>query len=207
MIRKDLFVLAADKNMVSAVKGLLSRPEALGIRPIESDIRDYFDRDPGCARHGVEFMSNLANKYDHGLLIFDHEGSGREHTCPQDLQKELNEGFTRSAWGERARAIVLSPELEVWVWSNSPHVDDVTGWRNWQPSLHRWLIEQGWLQEGQAKPTRPKEAFEAALREVRKQRSSSLYQQIAERVSLQRCQDAAFLEFKGILRNWFPIPV
>ena len=207
MIRKDLFVLAADKNAVSALRGIFSRPEALGIRPIESDIRDFFERDPGCARHGVEFMSNLSNKYDHGLLIFDHEGSGREQTHPQDLQKELNEEFTRSAWGERARTVVLSPELEVWVWSNSPHVDDVAGWRNRQPSLRPWLIERGWLQESQVKPAHPKEAFEAALREVRKQRSSSLYQQIAERVSLSRCEEPSFLEFKDILRQWFPVSV
>lgn len=207
MIRKDLFVLAADKNAVSALRGLLSRPEALGIRPIESDIRDFFERDPGCARHGVEFMSNLSNKYDHGLLIFDHEGSGREQTHPQDLQEELNEDFTRSAWGKRARTVVLSPELEVWVWSNSPHVDEAAGWKNLPPSLRNWLIQRGWLQQGAIKPARPKEAFEAALREVHIPRSSSLYQQIAERVSLTRCQDAAFLGLKDILRQWFPVSV
>ncbi len=32
MNRKDLVVLAADKDMEYALKGLLSRPQALGIR-------------------------------------------------------------------------------------------------------------------------------------------------------------------------------
>ena len=36
MNRKDLIVLAADKDMEHALKGLLSRPQALGIRTINS---------------------------------------------------------------------------------------------------------------------------------------------------------------------------
>ena len=106
--------------------------------------------------------------------------------------------------GERARAIVLSPELEVWVWSNSPHVDDVAGWKNRQPSLLSWMIDQGWLEEGEVKPGRPKEAFQAALREARIPRSASLYQRIAEKVSLRGCEDRAFLKFKDLLKDWFP---
>lgn len=66
-------------------------------------------------------------------------------------------------------------------------------------------MERGWLREGQVKPDRPKEAFLAALREARKQRSPSLYRQLAEEVSLRRCQDAAFGEFKDIMRGWFPV--
>ena len=54
------------------------------------------------------------------------------------------------------------------------------------------------------RPVEANEAFEAALREARKPRSASLYQQIAERVSLRRCTDTAFLELKSILNNWFP---
>ena len=138
-----------------------------------------------------------------GLLIFDHEGSGREQEQPEDLQESLNEDFTRSAWGDRAKAIVLSPELEVWIWSDSPHVEAVTGWKDRQPSLRHWLTDQGWLRENEVKPVRPKEAFQAALREARRPRSSSLYQQIAEEVSLRRCKDRSFLEFKDVLRSWF----
>ena len=202
---KDLVVLAADKDMEHALKGLFARPEALGIRAIEADILIHPHHDPACAVRGVEFLSNLSERYDYGLLMFDHEGSGRERVPPEELQKSLDEDFAHSSWAAgRARAIVLSPELEAWVWSDSPHVDDVAGWKGRQPALHRWLTEQGWLQEGETKPGRPKEAFQAALREAQRPRSPSLYQQIAERVSLHRCMDRSFLEFKEILRKWFP---
>ena len=190
--------------MEHALKGLLSRPQALGIRAIETDIYIHPRHDPGCAAQGVEFISNFSSQYRYGLLLFDHEGSGKESTSRLALQESLNESFARSAWGERARAIVLAPELEVWIWGDSPHVDEVAGWRGRQPGLRRWLVEQDYLQEGDIKPKRPKEAFEAALREAQKPRSASLYLQIAKKVSLRRCKDTAFIELKSILNDWFP---
>ncbi len=201
---KDLVILAADKDLEHALKGLLARPEALDIRPVEADIFIDPEHDPACARRGVAFLANLSKQYRYGLLIFDHKGSGKERMPPQKLQKDLNQEFDNSAWGAQARAIVLSPELEEWIWSDSPHVDEVAGWKNRKPTLRCWLIENGWLQEGAIKPERPKEAFEAALYEARKPRSSSLYLQIAQKVSLGRCKDTAFLEFRKILMNWFP---
>ncbi len=203
---KDLVIVAADKSMQQALTGLLERPEALGIREITMDIYYHPQHDPGCALRGVEFMSDFSDHYHYGLLIFDHEGSGREQIHPQDLETALKEEFSQSAWGDRARAVVLSPELEAWVWSDSPHVSRVAGWDGGNRNLRNWLIEQEYLQEGEAKPKRPKEAFEAALRESRTPRSSSLYLQLAQNVSFERCSDAAFLELKKILQDWFPTP-
>ena len=203
---KDIVVLSADKNMEHTIKGLISRPQALGIRPVMADVVVHPRHDPGCAIEGVDFLSGFSEQYRHGLLIFDYEGSGRENKLSLDeLQSLLNNDLNRSPWQDRAKAIVLYPELEAWIWSVSQHMDDVAGWRNRNPSLRRWLVEQGWLQDGTVKPSRPKEAFEAALREVKKRRSSSLYQQIAERVSLENCADAAFREFKETLQGWFPL--
>lgn len=201
---KDMIVLVADKDMEHALKGMFTRPQALGIRSIETDIFVHPQHDPACARHGVQFLSGLAEQYQYALLMFDHEGSGKEKIQPQELQAAINKEFSRSAWGERAKVIVLSPELEVWIWSDSPHVDEVLGWRHRDPSLRRWLVEQGWLIQNERKPRRPKEAFESALRESRVPRSASIFQQIAERVSLHRCKDKSFLQFRSLLRTWFP---
>ncbi len=201
---KDLVILVADKDLEYALRGLLARPEALGIRTVEAEIFVEPQHDSACAVRGVDLISIFSKQYRYGLLIFDHKGSGKEDMTPLELQESLNEEFARSAWGERAKALVLAPELEVWIWGDSPHVDAVTGWRGREPGLRRWLAGQGYLQEGEAKPRRPKEAFKAALREAQKPRSASLYLQIAERVSLRRCQDTAFLELKSILGNWFP---
>lgn len=203
MSAKDLVILAADKDMENALAGLLTRRESLGLRGIHADIHVNPEHDPGCAQRGVLVLSVLAQRYRHGLLIFDHQGSGREHISPQELQNQLNRELA-AAWGERARAIVLVPELEAWVWSGSPHIAEVVGWRGRPLSIDDWLREQNLLQPGAVKPENPKKAFIEVLHAAQTPRSASLYRQIAEKVSLRRCQDAAFLELRSMLREWFP---
>ena len=203
---KDLVVLAADKDLEFTLEGLLARPEALGIRPIEKDIFVEPEHDPGCALRGVESLRLFASQYRHGLLIFDHEGSGQEGQARNQLQNDLNRAFDL-IWGEqRARAIVIAPELETWVWSTSPHVAEIAGWRSQHRRLRRWLVQKRWLGRDEIKPARPKEAFQAALRHARQPRSASLYRKLAERVSLQDCEDVAFREFRDLLRSWFSRP-
>jgi len=203
---KDLVVLVADKDMEYALRGLFARPEALGIRPIETRILVHPQHDPACARRGVQFLShfNRSRHYRHGMLVFDYEGSGRENEEAAVLQRSLDNEFSRSAWGHRAKAIVVSPELEAWVWSHSPNLDDVAGWQGRQPSLREWLVSEGLLKRDEDKPSHPKKAFQEALRNARIPRSASLYRQIAERVSLQRCTDRSFLAFRNLLQAWFP---
>ena len=203
MSKKDLIVLAADKDMEHALTGLLARPAALGIRSIKTDVLVHPRHDAACAQRGVPFLAGFSNQYEYGLLMFDHKGSGKENILALDLQTQINEEFAHSTWGMRAKAIVLSPELESWIWSDSPHVDSVAGWKNQNPPLRHWLTDQGWLQKGEVKPRQPKEAFRAALRETQTPRSASLYKQIAEKVSLHKCSDTAFQEFKSILQSWF----
>lgn len=199
----DLIVLTADLDMENAMKGILGRHQSLAIREISADIVSHPQHDPGCAIRGVDFLSRYAHQYNHGLLMFDHEGSGREQIDRQQLQKDLDAEFAHPPWEGRARAIVIKPELETWIWSDSPEVDRVLGWSNRATTLRAWLSEQDWVQDGSVKPDRPKEAFLAALRKTRTARSASLYRQIAERVSLSRCRDPAFLELKAVLQQWF----
>jgi hypothetical protein len=202
---KDLIILAADKDLEFSLRGLLDRPEAIGIRPVDADIFIEPEHDPACVLRGVDFLEAFEGQYGHALLMFDHEGCGKETAPVQTIQDELNGKLASTSWGSRAQAILLDPELEAWVWSDSPHVDDIAGWNGRVPALRTWLIEQGWLEEGQIKPSRPKEAFEAALREARKPRSASLYKKLADVVSVRRCEDASFRRFKAVLQEWFPV--
>jgi len=205
-VTADLVALVADKDMEHALRGMLQRPQALGTRKLRFRVIVHPQHDPACATRGVGFLSglNFANEYRHALLLFDHEGSGREGEERKALQARLDEEFRRFPWGDRARAVVLAPELETWVWSNSPHLDDVVGWKGRRPPLRRWLKSEGWLEEHQIKPRRPKEAFHAALRRSATPRSASLFLQLAERVSLANCVDDAFLDLRNTLRTWFP---
>ncbi|MFH7319607.1 hypothetical protein ACHHRT_03225 [Desulfurivibrio sp. D14AmB] len=201
----DLVVLVADKNMEFAVKGILGRTQALGIQELMPVVHVHPEKDPGCLLRGHEFLSLFRNQYAHALIMLDFEGSGQEETGRESLELEIEKRLSQSGWGDRAAAIVIGPELEMWVWSDSPQVDAVLGWQGKNPDLRSWLKAKGLLQEGEAKPERPKEAMELALRAARKPRSSALYLQLARQVSMARCVDPAFLKLKTILQAWFPL--
>jgi hypothetical protein len=199
---KDLFILVADKNAEFALKGALARPEALGIRPIEFEIRTHPGRDGGTRKTGPELLATQRRQYRHGLLIFDFEGSGTDLADAVALERQLN-GRLGNQWKSAAKAIVIEPELDIWIWGSDNAVEASIEWPAGK-GVREWLREQGFELDANEKPTRPKEALEAALRVPNLPRSSALYQHIASRISLPRCKDAAFIRLRNQLLAWFP---
>lgn len=204
--RHDLVVLVADKNMEYSIKGILERPESIQIKQIKYEIYAHPLRDPGCRNNGHDILCPFVNNCQHALIIFDKEGCGKEkNKTREELESETEKRLITSGWGDRAAAVVIDPELENWLWSDSPEVDLVLGWKGKNPPLRSWLEDRGYLTSNSVKPSHPKEAVESALRMVNKPKSSSIFYQLANRVSLKRCQDRAFLKLKEILVLWFGI--
>jgi len=197
--RKDL-VLVADKNMEAAIQSLLQRHESLDIRPLSADVFVHVYRDPGVLNGAHEFLAPFTAQYAHALVMFDREGCGREESA-EDLGQEVQKRLDDVGWVGRSAVIVLDPELEVWVWGDSPHVPEALGI---SPDDLQHLLREKYWQEGQAKPNRPKEAMEEALSRSRTPRSSSIYSLLAQKVSLTHCSDQAFLRLKAYLGQWFP---
>lgn len=202
----NLIVLVADRNTQFLMQGLFTRHQSFGIKDISESIDHIFvhiQRDAGCYNQCSEFLKPFYKDYNYALVIFDHEGCGQEHKSREEIENELEQKLSISGWENRAKVIVLEPEIESWVWSNSPHVEKVLGWEEKNPDLKTWLQNKGFLQEDEIKPSRPKEAVEEAMREVRKPRSSSIYQQLSEKVSFKHCIDESFLKLKLTLQEWF----
>ena len=202
----DLVVLTADKNMKFAMEGLLSRPQAFAVRALAAVFYIHPESDPGCLLHADAFLRPFVRRFAHAIVMFDREGCGKDEKKSQELEKLVASALSRSGWADRAAVIVIDPELENWVFSDSPEVDAAMGWKGNNPPLRRWLEEQNYLAAGEIKPARPKEAMEAALRHVRMPRSSSIYGDLARQVGFGRCTDSAFQKLKATLRTWFPIP-
>jgi hypothetical protein len=200
---KDLVVLIADKNMEGAFLGLLSRPQSLGLRDLSYDLYVHPERDPGCFLRGHDFLRPFAYRYSYALVIFDREGCGKDTVGRIDLERQVEQRLFSSGWNDRAAAIVIDPELEIWVWSDSPHVESALGWPAGGSSIRDWLKQRGWLPEGEIKPTQPKLAVDEALHLHGKPRSSSIYHQLAKKVGFDRCADPAFLKLRQILSRWF----
>jgi hypothetical protein len=200
----DLIALVSDKNMEFAIRGLLGRTESLGVRNVNFDIFVHPEKDPGCLLKGHDFLRTFHRGYLHALVMFDHEGCGREDKSREELEQLVEDRLSHSGWDDRGAAIILDPELENWVWTNSPHVEIVLGWQGRSPGLRDWLTAEGFFQTvPTSKPQQPKEAVEEALRVVKKPRSSSLYLQLAQSVTSTGCTDAAFLKFRQTISKWF----
>ena len=160
---------------------------------------------PGASTKRTTSCAPFAGSHRHALVLFDHDGCGRESTAPDALADEVRQRLEASGWVGRAEAIALAPELEVWVWSDSPHVAKCLGWSERQPSLREWLAATGRWPADQGKPANPKRVMEDALREVRKPRSSAIYLDLASKVSLRGHGEPAFLRFASALRSWYPL--
>lgn len=198
---KDLVLLVADKNAQFALKGELGRPKAFGIRAIDFDIQVHPGRDGGARKGGSDLLALLRRRYGHALLVLDFEGCGTELPDAIALENELDCKLAEH-WGNRAKAIVIEPELDVWVWGTDNAVETAIGWPSGK-GIREWLCQNGFDLKQNSKPVRPKEALEAALLEINLPRSSALYGRIAERLSLRRCSDESFIRLREKLSQWF----
>ncbi len=202
--RKDLVCLVADKNMEASLRGLLSRFQSLHIREVIFDLFRHPERDPGCLLRSHDFLQPFAGQYEHALVLLDQKGCGREETERTVLETDIEGRLGGTGWGDRSVAVVIAPELENWVWSDSPHVDRALGWEDRTIPMRSWLQEKGLLPAGSTKPSEPKRAVELVLRTVRMPRSSAIYLDLAQTVSTERCTDPAFAKLRRCLREWFP---
>ena len=200
--RKDLVVLVADRDQEQTVSTLLTkRPQSLGIQKmsIDLDILRHPNRDPGVFKEAGRVLSVFAQQYQHALVLIDAEWGG---LSVEQIEEKIQGDLNRNGWEGRSAVIVIDPELEIWVWSTSSHVPRLFGtdWETIKNLEHR----KSYWQEGETKPSRPKELLEEVLRHMKKRRSAALYQQLARKVGLRRCQDSSFYRFREILQGWYP---
>ena len=203
--QKDLIALVADKNMEATLRSVLQRHKSLEIRQINFDILVHPHRDPGCLSNAHTLLQPFNQRYLFSLVMFDREGCGQEAKTNAELESGVEKILFERGWPDRSCAITIDPELEAWVWKNSPHVSNALGWDNGIDKLYLWLKEKGHIEENEIYPKRPKEALEAALRNVKKPRSSSIYSELGSKLSLKKCADPSFLRLRTYLQSWFPV--
>lgn len=201
---KDVLILTADKNAEFALKGLLPRITQIeGIRKFGFDIITHPHKDPGVANQSVEYVRPYINDYRYLIVMFDHEGCGKEDQTRSDLESKIESLLSINGWQDRNCCILLCPELESWLWVDATTVHDIIGWED-VTNIYVWIRNSGFLtMQGSLKPARPKEAFEAALRKCRVARSSSLYQKLTKQADYHNCIDPSFVKLLGTIKRWF----
>ena len=197
---RDLVLLVPDKNTEATIRGALGRHQALGIRQVDFQILVEQGRDGGVRRRGAQVLSVLRGQYSHAAIVMDYEGSGADVGRPE-LEAQLDNALSGS-WGSRAKAVVIEPEVDAWMWGAEVHLRSTMNWE-FDQGIRAWLETQAFAFGDNGKPVRPKEALEAAFRRAKIPRSSARYEHVAQRISLANCTDPAFLRLRTALVNWF----
>lgn len=208
---RDCLFLVADKNMEGMLKGFFSRHafrHAIGCGHFDFDLRQdllvaHGQNDPGLYTRANEFLQPYASTHRHAVVIVDAEWGGSPGK--DAISQRLNEHLVNAGWlDDRGCAVVIAPELENWIWQDSPHVCSALGFESTFSALRTKLEAMDFWQPNEPKPDRPKEAVEWMLRQSKRGRSSAIYQQLATRVTARGCTDQAFHTLRNALRRWFP---
>ncbi len=199
----DLLILVADLDMEQALHGILARWQSLQIRPIHYTIQKHPNRDAGCRTTAHAFLRPFRHAFRYSLVIFDYEGSGHEHKKVSQIRAEVQELLDKNGWENRNEVVIIQPELEAWIWSDSPHVETCLRWGHSQMPLKNWLIQQGLWEKDAAKPHAPKEALLTTLAQKQRKPSPAIYHQLASQVSFKRCTDESFQKLVTTLQTWF----
>ena len=185
---------------------LIKFVQAEHIAPISVRCVAHPNKDPGVLREGPAFVRPFQDRYRYALLLLDHEGCGREADDRTELENRLQQQLANNGWANRSAAIVIAPELEQWIWLGETHVAQAIDWpTSSRGSLHEWLEKNHLKKTVSTKPTRPKEALRAALRQTGVPPSASIIADIMQRGSYRRCLDPAFLKLLAQLRTWFSV--
>ena len=200
---KDLVCVVADKQIKATIEGLLQRPRALGIRDVEAEVLLHPNHDPGCYDRPTDILHGYRQDAEHALIVLDYAWAGVPAESGPALEALIDEKLREADMADWAVPLVVEPELETWVFSTSPHVSTVLGWKS-PSSIRKTLEEQNLWRAEDSKPADPKAALEYILGRTGKSRSSSLFRRLASRVSTAGCEDRAFLRLKTLLQGWFP---
>ena len=206
--REDLVVLVADTDARRTLEAMLARPTELGIRPIRYTVRQESGHDAACRIRAADNLREVHHLFHHALVVFDHHGCSS--SAPRErVQEEVTARLRINGWGDRARTIVIEPELEAWAWGDTAGLAGALGWD--ERSLVESLAKRGLREPPGSKPADPKKALEIAVRGAphrrgrgRKKLSPRLYQELAAVIPMTGCRDPAFGELRRTLRTWFP---
>ena len=208
---RDLVILTADSTMTHVLRAFFKRQhfeQSLGCGVIDIDPETEILHIPsftdgGLHTHAHELLRSYLTSHQHALVLLDKQFGGERPA--EIVRDDIAGNLRRNGWNDeshKALVIVIDPELEVWLWQDSPNVEHAIG----APiGLRDRLKEQGDWPEAHPKPLKPKETLQSQIKANRAGPPTQAYCRIASTVSPKRCQDPSFQDFRDQLRAWFPI--
>jgi hypothetical protein len=205
---KDLFVQAADMDAKMFLSSILEKHDALEIRPISYDIETYPLHDSGMITTGTDLSRMRKGRYEKIILIWDHEGSGRERKqASSEVEREMAAKLDSITWRGNNSTIALVPELESWLWHCQSAIVRHYGIDAARlDALSEEAADRMGMALAVAKTERPKELFEALVkRGIHRTISPRDFQLIGHYAGIKGLlESASFAMLRDILQCWFP---
>jgi hypothetical protein len=202
---RDVVFLVADSGIEQMVRGFLGRErfhQSLRCGPFAFDpatdvVVATQGRDPDVHKNARERLRAYEAQYAHAVVILDEqwEGSPGAAKIRDDIAKQM------APYWERFAVVVIEPELEAWVWQDSPHVAQAF---KCPPDFRAILANSGHWPLTATKPLDPKAALEYLRDRHRARVLNAAFGRLATQISVRRCEDAAFHHLCENLRTWFP---
>jgi hypothetical protein len=207
---RDCVFWVADKSMGETFFGFLSREDRcaqLGCGPFEFDRNeDLFvatgQNDPGIFKRADELLRPFQNTHRKAVVVLDCDWD----TSPGqiEIRDAITQQLKASGWdAQRFIVIAIDPELEQWIWQDSPVLESALRHHGPQ-SLRATLSGRNLWPDAQVKPPKPKEVFIQIQHENGVKKSSSVFRRIASEVPIAACTDTEFQCLVNTLRAWFP---
>lgn len=213
----DLIVLSSDAEMKSLLERLIERGQTgrsctrpFRWRCLRDPRRDTVWREP---HRPLALFLEMDCSF---LVVWDHQGSGREPHRPEEVEAEAVRRLTEHGVSqERVLAVAFDPELEIsWrpAWARVKQIvaderreeppDDLAILAEAQRANPRLRIPDDF---DMALGRCPKELFEALVRLLRLRRSPSLYTKLGDSVSLRALKrEPALARIANAISNWLP---
>lgn len=206
---RDLVILVADGTMRAVFEAFFRRERwdrrlqcaSFDLWPQEDIINDPLYTDGGVHKSAHELLRPYLNTHRRAVVVLDQQFGGE---LPADIVRDqIQTNLTANGWAnDRCAAIVIAPELEVWLWQDNPNVARAIGFEG--PSLQAHFRDLGRWPVGATKPIAPKETLREFIKPQKAMKPKVVYSRIAGSVSVNGCTDPAFQLFAQTLRAWFP---
>lgn len=201
--KRDVVFLVADGGMEQMLRGFFGRDHfhrSLRCGPFTFDpAKDVVvapTKDPGVYGTARELLRPYEHSHERAVVMLDADWAGSPGATT--IQAQIKAALA-DVWDEFA-VIVIEPELEAWIWQDSPHLAEVLKC----PDFRALLERSGHWPADAPKPPDPKGALDHLRRRYKVKVFNADFGKIAARVSVRHCQDAAFRQLCDHLRTWFP---
>jgi hypothetical protein len=201
----DLLVVLEGSKDRTVMEAVLSRPDDLGIQAIAFELEA---RSSGVRTKGPDVSRERRREFQFVVCLWDHKGSGREEEPASQAQGEVQNQLNRKTLKGCSKALVIDPEMEIWLWQDRTAIAKVL-------EVEEIQIEK-WLDDWQRKqcPAQivqtlvrqfPKEALEEVIQRVDEKHDSALYGRIAAAANFKLWgREPSFRRLQRTLRRWFP---